>query len=52
MLKQIYCALIYPYLSDDIIAWGCASNTRLNCLCIKPNKCLRSIFARESAGPY
>ena len=55
MLKQIYYALIYPYLSYGIFAWGCACNNRLNCLCIKLNKCLRCIFfahARESAGPY
>ena len=55
MLKQIYYALIYPYLSYGIFAWGCTSNNRLNCLRIKLNKCLRCIFfahARESAGPY
>ena len=43
------------YLSYGIIVWGCPSNTRLNCLRIKQNECLRSIFfanARESAGPY
>ena len=45
--------MIYPYLSYGIVC--SASNTRLNCLCIKQNKCLQSIFfahARESAGPY
>ena len=42
-------------LSYGIIAWGCASNIRLNCLRTKQNKCLRSIFfahARERAEPY
>ena len=34
MLKQIYCALIYPYLSYEITFWGCASSTRLNCILI------------------
>ena len=29
MLKQIYYALIYPYLSYGIFAWGCTSNNRL-----------------------
>ena len=38
-----------------LIALGCASSTSLDCLCIKQDKCLRSIFfehPRESAGPY
>ena len=55
ILKQIYYALIYPYLSYGILAWGCASKTRLDCLRIKHNKCLRTIFfvhPRESAAPY
>ena len=55
MLKQKYYALIYPYLNYGIIVWGCASNTILNCLRIKQNKCLQSIFfahARESARLY
>ena len=37
------------------LAWGCASKTRLDCLRIKYNKCLRTIFfvhSRESAAPY
>ena len=42
ILKQIYYALIYPYLSYGILAWGCASKTRLDCLRIKHNKCLDS----------
>ena len=31
ILKQIYYALIYPYLCHGIFAWGCASKTRLVC---------------------
>ena len=53
--KQIYYALIYPSLSYSILAWGCASKTRLDYLRIKHNKCLRTIFfvhSRESAAPY
>lgn len=55
MLKNIYYASIYPYLSYGITTWGCATNTNLKCLCIKQNRCLRSIFfanVRESANPY
>ena len=37
ILKQIYYALIYPYLSYGILAWDCASKTRLDCLRIKHN---------------
>ena len=54
ILKQIYYALVYPYFSYGILAWGCASKTRLDCLRIKHNKCLRTIFfvhPRESAAP-
>ena len=32
ILKQIYYALIYPYLSYGILAWGYAGKTRLDCL--------------------
>ena len=39
ILNQIYCALIYPYLSYVILAWGCASKTGIDCLRIKQNKC-------------
>ena len=35
ILKQIYYSLIYPYLSYGILAWGCPSKTRLDCLLIK-----------------
>ena len=54
ILKQIYYALIYPYLSYSFLAWGCVSKTRLDCLRVKHNKCLRTIFVhpRESAAPY
>ena len=55
ILKQIYYALMYPYLRYGNFAWGCATKTRLDCLRIKHNKCLRTIFfvhPRESAAPY
>ena len=29
ILKQIYYALIYPYLSYGILAWGCASKNQI-----------------------
>ena len=43
ILKQIYYALIYPYLSYGILAWGYASKTRLDCLVrIKHNRLVAS----------
>ena len=51
----MYYALIYPYFSYGILAWGCASKTRLDCFRIKHNKCLRTIFfvhPKESAAPH
>ena len=38
ILKQIYYALIYPYLSYGILARGRASKSRLDCLRIKHDK--------------
>lgn len=55
MLKQLYYALIYPYLNYGIMSWGTACTSRLKKLKTKQNKCLRAIFfARktESATPY
>ena len=43
ILKQLY-VLIYPYLSYSILALGCASKTRLDCICIA--------HPRESTAPY
>ncbi|CAH3177053.1 unnamed protein product [Porites lobata] len=34
ILKQLNYILIYPYLSYSILALGCASKTRLDCICI------------------
>ena len=48
MLKQKYYALIYPYLSYGIIAGGCASNTRLNCI-RKINVSEASLLMQERA---
>ena len=55
MTKQLYYAPVYSYLSYGIMVWGCASNSRLNYIRTRQNKCLRSIFfahSRESVGPY
>ena len=39
----LYNVLVYPHLIYGIIAWSCASETILNCLCIKRNKYLPNI---------
>ena len=44
ILKQLNYVLIYPYLSYSILALGCASKTRLDCICIA--------HPRESTAPY
>ena len=54
-LKQLYYALIYPYLHYGLMSWGTSCQTRLNKIKIKQNKCLRCIFFAskiESATPY
>ena len=55
MLKQIYYTLIYPYLNYGLASWGAAYKTRLNKICTKQNRCIRSIFfahGREHVNPY
>ena len=55
MLKQLYYTLIYPYLNYGLASWGAAYKTRLNKICTKQNRCIRSIFfahGREHVNPY
>ena len=55
MLKQIYYALFYPYLNYGLASWGAAYKTRLNKICTKQNRCIRSMFfahGREHVNPY
>ena len=55
MLKQLYYTLIYPYLKYGLASWGAAYKTRLNKICTKQNKCIRSMFfahGREHVNPY
>ena len=55
MLKQLYYTLIYPYLNYGLASWGAAYKTRLNKICTKQNKCIRSMFFahdREHVNPY
>ena len=55
MLKQIYHTLIHPYLNHGLASWGVAYKTRLNKICTKQNRCIRSIFfahGREHVNPY
>ena len=51
-LKQLYCNLIYPYLSYAIIAWGSAYKTHLKRLQSKQNTVLRLMFFATTSGPY
>ena len=55
MLRQLYYALIYPYLSYGAMCWGNNYQTNLNKICTKQNKCIRSIFfanKHEPSLPY
>ena len=55
MLKQIYYILFYPYLNHGLASWGAAYKTRLNKICTKQNRCIRSMFfahGREHVNPY
>ena len=55
MLKQLYYTRIYPYLNYGLASWGAAYKTRLNKICTKQNKCIRSMFfahGREHVNPY
>ena len=54
-LKQLYCALIYPYMNYALTSWGTASTFRLGTVQVKQNKCIGSIFFgknRESPHVY
>ena len=55
MLRQLYYALIYPYLNYGTMCWGNNYQTNLNKICTKQNKCIRSIFfanKQEPSLPY
>ena len=55
MLRQLYYALIYPYLNYGAMCWGNTYQTNLNKISTKQNKCIRSIFfanKREPSFPY
>ena len=44
MLRQLYYALIHPYLNYGPMCWGNTYQTNLNKISTKQNKCIRSIF--------
>ena len=55
MLKQLYYTLIYPYLNYGLASWGTAYKNRLNKICTKQNRCIRSMFfahGREHVDSY
>ena len=55
MLKQLYYALVYPYINYGLISWGNTYTSKLQKIRTGQNKCIRNIFfanKRESATPY
>ena len=55
MLRQLYYALIYPYLNYGAMCWGNTYQTNLNTISTNQNKCIRSIFfasKQEPSSPY
>ena len=55
VLKQIYYALFYPYLSYGIVSWGNTYKTSLYKIATKQNKCIKRIFFandRHNAIPF
>ena len=55
VMKQLYDTFILPHLNYGILSWGNTYKTRLNTLCRKQNKCIRSIFfahSWKSSTPY
>ena len=51
MSRQLYYALIYPYLNYGAMCWGNNYQTNLNMICTKQNKCIRSIFFANKQEP-
>ena len=51
MLRQLYYALIYPYLNHGAMCWGNNYQTNLNKICTKQNKCIHSIFFANKPEP-
>ena len=48
VLKQLYYALIYPYLNYAVVVWGNTYQSNLNKLCSLQNKCIRCMFFADS----
>ena len=43
-LKELYYTLIYPYLTNGLMSWGYAYQTKLNKIKVSQNNCIRCIF--------
>ena len=53
-LRNLYYALIYPYLTYGILSWGSTYKTKLTKICTTQNKGIRNIFfanQQEHAAP-
>ena len=48
MLRQLYYALINPYLNYGAMCWGNTYQTNLNKICTKQNKCIRVFFCKQT----
>ena len=51
-MKQIYCSLIYPYISYATLAWGSAFKTHIDKIQIKQNHSARLIFFATDHGEH
>ena len=48
MLRQLYYALINPYLNYGAMCWGNTYQPNLNKICTKQNKCIRVFFCKQT----
>ena len=50
-LKSLYYSVIYPHMNYNILNWGSASHSNLNCLEKSNNKAVRSILSKNKHEP-
>ncbi len=44
MLKQLYYAIVYPYINNGLISWSNTYTSKLQKIRIGQHKCIRNIF--------
>ena len=47
-LKTLYYSFIYPYLNYNLINWGSAASSNLNCLKVSNKKATRTILSKKN----